>query len=100
MVYRRGTYVPLMPELDKHGLTALPVAAFFDEQQAIRFNDGWATALKGARMVLGFVDARGFVLPQAARERVLAERDEHVLDRWVPLAATARSADAFVASLG
>src|SRR5580700_4364856 len=41
---RTSTAVPLPPELDHHGLTALPVAAFFDEPETRRFNDGWVRA--------------------------------------------------------
>jgi hypothetical protein len=44
VVYCRGTEVPLVPELDKHGLAALPVAALFDEAEGIRFNDGRVAA--------------------------------------------------------
>src|SRR5580693_4922081 len=39
VVYRRGTEVPLVPELDRHALPALPVAAFFDPAEARRYND-------------------------------------------------------------
>jgi len=100
VLYRRGAEVPLVPELDRHGLAALPVAAFFDETEAIRFGDGWVDARGRARSVLAVLDARGLALPEAARDRVLASRDPAALDRWLTLAATAGSADEFAAKLG
>jgi hypothetical protein len=100
VVYRRGTVVPLVPELDKRGLTALPVAAFFDESEAVRFNDDWVEMLTSARSILAVASARGLTVPDAARNRVLATRDPHTLARWLTLAATARTAEDFVAGLG
>ncbi len=100
VIYRRGTDVPLVPELDKHGLAALPVAAFFDEEAAVRFNDGWVAARarldERASAVLAVLEARGLTLPEAARARVLASRDPEALSRWITLAATAPSAADFV----
>ena len=100
VIYRRGTSVPLVPELDKHGLAALPVAAFFDEPEAIRFNDGWVEERERARSVLAVLAARGLVVTEAARDRVLASRDLAALGRWITLAATAASAEEFAAKLG
>ena len=100
VVYRRGTAVPLVPELDKHGLAALPVAAFFDEPEAIRFNDGWVAARERARSVLAVLEARGLAVPEAVRARVFASPDADALGRWLALAATVGSADEFAARLG
>jgi len=99
VVYRRGTSVPLVPELDKHGLAALPVTAFFDEEDAIRFNDGWVDARGRANAVLTVLAARGLVVPDGVRARVLSSRDADAIARWLALAATAPSAEAFVAGL-
>ncbi len=94
VVYPRGTEVPLVPELDKHGLGALPVAALFDEAEGIRFNDGWVAgraraegrsegeASARARDVLTVLRVRGIAVPDAARERILAEKDPGRLERW------------------
>jgi Uma2 family endonuclease len=119
VVYRRGTGVPLVPELDKHGLATLPVAAFFDEPTAILFNDGWVEVRADARArederaraaiealeasgraVLAVLEARGLAVPEGARARVLASRDAAALGRWLVLAATAGSAEELVARLG
>jgi Uma2 family endonuclease len=96
VVYRRGTAVPLVPELDEHGLAALPVAAFFDEPEAVRFNDGWVSA----HAVLVVLEARGLAVPETARARVLGSHDAEALGRWLALAATAGSAEEFAAKLG
>jgi Uma2 family endonuclease len=95
VVYRRGTAVPLVPELDKHGLDALPVDAFFDDASANRFNDGWVANRDRAQAILAVLDARGVAVTPAARARVLAARDAEILTRWLALAATAVSGDAF-----
>ncbi len=115
VVYRRGTSVPLVPQLDKHGLAALPVAAFFDEPEARRFNDGWVEARARSderaraaldaleargQAVLAVLAARGLAVPEGVRARVLASQDAEVLGRWLALAATAASAEAFSESLG
>jgi hypothetical protein len=100
VVYRRGTSVPLMPELDTFGLTALPVAAFFDEEEAVRCNAGWVRTLTMAQSILAVADARGLTVPAAARSRILASHDPETLGRWLTLAATAHSAEDFVAGLG
>jgi Uma2 family endonuclease len=88
---RSGASVPLPPELDQHGLSALPVAAFFDESEARRFNDGWVKA----QAVLTVLRGRGLTVSDGARDRVRGARDLAALDRWLVLAATAASADAF-----
>ena len=104
VVYPRGTEVPLVPELDHHGLAVLPVAAVFDEGEARRFGDGWVAARERAQerahSVLAVLATRGLVVPDGVRARVLASRDLEALGRWLGLAVTAPSAEAFVAGLG
>jgi hypothetical protein len=92
---RAGAAVPLLPELDQHGLTTLPVAAMFDEAEARRFNDGWVAA----QAVLTVLAARGLAVSDEARARVLVSSDIAALGRWLSLAATAPSAEAFAAGL-
>jgi hypothetical protein len=99
VIYRRGTEVPLVPELDGYGLTALPVTAFFDEREASRFNDQWVLSRAHAQAILEVLQARGLDVPQEARARVLACSDRASLQRWLTLAATATSADAFARGL-
>ena len=104
MIYRRGAEVPLVPELDRHGLLALPVTAFFDQEEARPFNDGWVDARGHARAsaeaVLAVLDARGLVVTDDVRARVRACRDVDVLGRWLARAATAPSGEAFVVGMG
>jgi len=96
VVYPRGRSVPVVPELDQHGLVALPVAAFFDEGEARRFNDGWVQA----RAVLAVLAARGIEVSERLWARIHAESDVAVLGRWIALAATAPSEAAFAAGMG
>jgi hypothetical protein len=109
VVYTRaGAAVPLVPELDRHGLAALPVAAFFDEHETRRFNDGWVEARAEARAeartkanaVLTVLAARGITLDDGVRARVLASKDLVTLERWIVLATTAASGQAFAKGLG
>jgi hypothetical protein len=96
VVYTRaGAAVPLVPELDRHGLTALPVAAFFDENETRRFGDGWVEARTKAQAVLTVLAARGLLIDDRARARVLASPDPATLERWLVLATTAASREAF-----
>jgi hypothetical protein len=95
VVYRAGTEVPLVPELDRHGLLALPVTAFFDGDEARRFDDGWVQA----QAVLQVLEARGLAVSASVRARVLGCRDVAKLGPWLALAATAPTIDAFVAGL-
>ena len=48
-------------------------------------------AEEAARAVLTVLRARGFVVPDAFRERVLAEKDPERLERWLEKAAVATS---------
>lgn len=104
VTYRRGTSVPFVPALDRYGLEALPVAAFFDQEIARPYNDGWVAAHERAheraQAVLAVLAARGLVIPDDARARVLACRDLEALGRWIAVAATAPSSEAFTAGLG
>lgn len=110
VTYPRGTNaeVPLIPELDKHGLRAVPVAAIFDEGEAARFIDGWVAARGEARgkarghaeALLGVLAKRGLVLPDDVRARISSTTDLAVLDEWLSLALTAPTAAAFVEALG
>lgn len=103
VVYRPGAEVPFLPELGRHGLRALPVTAFFDQEEARPFNDGWVAARERAHerahAVLAVLDARGLAVPKKARARVQACRDDDTLGRWLVLAATAPTGEAFVAGL-
>lgn len=99
VIYRPGADVPLPPELDKYGLRAVPVTACFDSREAAKVSDEWASArgeVRGrAQAVLGVLSARGLDVPEAVRARIAACEDSAQLDRWLSLAATAPSADAF-----
>lgn len=104
VVYTRsGAPVPLVPELDVHGLTELPVAAFFDELEARRFNDDWVAAAAEARSkaeaILTVLTTRGITLDDRSRARVLAGRSSQSLSRWLVLAVTAPNAEAFAAGM-
>jgi hypothetical protein len=96
VLYQSGASIPLPPELDKHGLAALPVAALFDEEQGSRFSDGWVAA----QAVLTVLRARGLTVSDEVRRRVLAAGDGGTLTRWLALAATAPSAEAFADETG
>ncbi len=43
IVYRQGMEIQLIPELDRYGLTTLPVAAFFDEELGRQYSHEWIT---------------------------------------------------------
>jgi Uma2 family endonuclease len=104
VVYRRGTDVPLLPELDKHGLAAMPVTALFDEREASSINDEWVQsrerARERARSVVEVLRARGIGVPDEVRARIVACGELAALERWLVLAATAPSADVFTRKMG
>ncbi|MFT3774709.1 MAG: Uma2 family endonuclease [Minicystis sp.] len=108
VTYRPGTEVPLLPELDKYGLGAVPVMAFFDEREASRFTDEWVRAqgeaqgeARGrAQAILDVLAARRIEVPGDVRARVVSCTDLTRIDRWIVLAATAPDADAFARGLG
>jgi hypothetical protein len=104
VTYRPGAEVPLLPELEEHGLQAVPVAAFFDKSVADRYTGPWVLA-RGqaqarAQAITSVLAARGLVVPGAVRTRVEATRDLALLERWLGVAATCSSAEAFVQALG
>ena len=99
VVYRRGTSVPFLPDLDKYGLTAVPVEALFDEREVSRFNDEWVRARERADAVLNVLRARSLALPEPVRARILASGDLASLERCLVLAATAPSAEAFASEI-
>ena len=112
ITYRAGAMVPMPPALDKHGLDAVALSAFFDEREASRFTDGWVRGrglMQGmarglaqgrAEAILGVLAARGLDAPAAVRARVLACGDVTELARWLAVAATAESTEGFVAGMG
>jgi hypothetical protein len=69
-------------------------AARYDQGKA----EGEATAL--ARAILALLAARGVPVSAEARARIEACKDVATLDRWVVLAATARSAEELLAAPG
>jgi Uma2 family endonuclease len=108
VTYPRTTSVPLIPELDKHGLRAVPVAALFDEQEAARFLDGWVGARGEARgeahgraqAILAVLSARGLDVSEATRARVASTTDLALLDRWLTIAAITETPAAFTDAVG
>jgi len=108
ITYRRGAEVPLGPELDKYGLGAVPVSAVFEDREAARFIDEWVRDRAEARgeahgraqSILGVLAARGLEVPEVVRAQVLSTLDRGSLDRWLSLAATAESGEAFARGLG
>lgn len=99
VVYPRGTEVPLVPELDKYELQRLPVAALFDKQKFEAINDGWVIACTHAKNIQNILRARNIVVEDDVTKRIKSEKDLAKLERWLILAATAASAEAFVRSL-
>jgi hypothetical protein len=104
VVYRPGANVPLVPELDKYGLSHMPVNAFFDKDEASKYIDRWAEArghMRGiATSLLAVLEARDIRLTAAVRKRIDACNDLNTLQRWLLLAATATNLDAFVEGMG
>ena len=108
VTYRLGAEVPLLRELDKYGLAAVPVSAVFDNREASRYSDRWAEARGQARgeargqaqTILKVLKARRLTVPERVREQILACTDLTTLDRWVELATAAGSAEAFARELG
>lgn len=107
VVYRHGTDVPLVPELDKYELKRIPVAALFDKEKFKSFCDGWvhqlaaarARAQERARSLRSVLDARKFVVATDVYQRIVTTKDIEALERWLVLAATATSAEAFERSV-
>jgi Uma2 family endonuclease len=99
VTYLRGAEVPLLPELDKHGLRSVPVAALFDENEATRVLDGWVAARSRADAILSVLKARGIVVSDRTRKRILSCSDLSTLDRWLGAAATTATAEAFARAI-
>ncbi|MFO0756487.1 MAG: Uma2 family endonuclease [Byssovorax sp.] len=99
VIYRPGSEVPLPPELDQHGLVTLPVKAIFDQTEGRRFNDEWvqtrAKAQERAHAVVEVLRARALPISDEVRAHILGSSDLAVLERWLVLAATAPSGEAF-----
>lgn len=95
VTYGRTAIVPLAPELDKYGLEAVPVAAFFDEGEFAKYCDGWVNARGraegAARMLLALLAARGLPVTGELQHRIEACTDAGDLEAWVASAATASS---------
>ena len=104
VVYRKGTRVPLLPELDKYGLSSMPVTAFFDDVEASKYIDQWVRqsgyadgrTQERARAVLDVLAARGLAVPSSARDRIMSCTNLETLQRWFTLALSARTVDEFV----
>lgn len=103
VTYRLGTEVPFPAELDKHGLGAVPVAAFFDDRETSRFNDGWVGArgeAKGrAQAILDVLDARRIGVTPHVSARIAACTEPALLERWLVQAATCADAAAFARAI-
>ncbi|HVK65687.1 MAG TPA: Uma2 family endonuclease [Polyangium sp.] len=112
VVYRPGAEVPMIPALDKYGLTTLPVTAFFDQREVSRYTDEWVEKRGEARgetrgeargrvtSIERVLLARGLEVPPLTRARMATCTDIETLDRWLILAATVTSASAFVDAIG
>jgi Uma2 family endonuclease len=112
VTYRPGTQVPMLPELDKYGLSSMPVTAFFDKQEASKYIDRWTEA-KGhqrgyadgiaqgvVKSLLSVLLVRGIDVPSSIRERISSCTDMDALQRWFTLALTATNVDEFVKGMG
>lgn len=103
VVYRPGAFVPLPPELDKYGLTEVPVTGVFDGEALAPYNDGWVAARERAaerrRSIFAVLDARGLRFPDAVRLQIERELQPEKLTAWLALAATATDGQAFAQQL-
>ncbi|MFS8065432.1 MAG: Uma2 family endonuclease [Byssovorax sp.] len=107
VTYRLGTEVPFPAELDKYGLRAVPVAAFFDDRETSRFNDGWVGArgeargeAKGrAQAILDVLDARKIGVAPQVSARIAACTELALLERWLVHAATCADAAEFARAI-
>lgn len=99
VTYRLGTEVPFPADLGKYGLGAVPVAAFYDERETSRFNDGWVKATGRAQAVLDVLDARKIVVSDSLRARIAESSDPTLIDRWLVHAATCADAAAFAKAI-
>ncbi len=107
VVYRAGSRVPLVPELDRFGLREVPLSALFNQEEATRYDAEWARSVgREAGLEAGLERGRTEGLAKALR-RVLARRglsldanvearltscsDEAILERWIDQATVAES---------
>jgi hypothetical protein len=71
--------------------------------EARRFNDGWVEvrgeARERAQSVLTVLRTRGLSIDDRARARALAAHDLEALARWLVLAITAPTGEAFTAAM-
>lgn len=99
VMYRMGTSVPRVPELDKFGMTSIPVRAFFDKHEADKYARDWVAsqerAQERANGVLQILLARRIDVPASIRERIVSCNDLAALQRWFTLALTATNSDEF-----
>lgn len=91
--FRLGTDEPIDKEDD---MSAEIRASFEEYEQKLRaeartegLNEGRAE--EAARAVLTALRVRGIAVPDVARERILAEKDPEVLERWLERAIVAAS---------
>ncbi len=107
VTYRSGSNLPLPPELDKYGLSSIPVSMFFDYEEATKYLDQWVEK-KGhdrgladgvAQSLLTALDVRGLDVPAIIRQRISMCPDAPTLQRWLTLALTAPNVDAFIKGL-
>ena len=116
--------VPLPKELDKYGLSLMPVTAFFDVDEASKYIDQWVRAdgytdgrtdgytdgradgitqgiTQGlAKALLSGLMVRGLDIPRNTRERISSCTDHDTLQRWFTLALTETNIDEFVKGMG
>jgi Uma2 family endonuclease len=99
VVYPRGTDVPLVPELDLYDLKRIPVAALFDIDKFKLLNDGWVDARARVQQcvcsILTVLGARKILIADRIERRITTEQDLAKVQRWLTIAATAASAEAF-----
>lgn len=77
-----------------------------EEEFIVRMQSTWEKAREegrdegrseeAARAVLTVLRVRGITLPDEVRERILAQKDTEILERWLERAAVATSADEVV----
>jgi hypothetical protein len=120
VTYRPGASVPLPVELDKYGLSSMPVTAFFDVNEASKYIDQWVRAngyndgrangyndgrndgiAQGrAAALVDVLLVRRLDVPDSARKRIASCTDLDTLQRWFTLALTATNIDEFVRGMG
>ncbi len=112
VTYRPGANVPMLPELDKYGLSSMPVTAFFDEREASKYIDRWTEAQGHQRgytdgrtreraiSLLDVLLVRRLDIPGSVRQRISSCTDLDALQRWFTLALTATNIDEFVRGMG